>query len=162
MSTSSPIIKLGGPVPVSWTLLQRLTVSTFGVRVGAANILIIRGMEKGMLLFSHCCVRLFVTPWTAAHQDSLSFTISQSWLKLMSIDWVMPSNHPILSSPSPLAFNLSQHHGLFQCRLFALGSQSTGGRFSFSISSSKEYPGLISFRMDCFDLLAVQGRMRHL
>ena len=59
-------------------------------------------------------VRLFVTPWTAAPQASLSFTISQSLLKLMSIESVMPSNHLILSSPSSPAFNLSQHQGLFQ------------------------------------------------
>ena len=56
----------------------------------------------------------FVTPWTAAHQASLSFTISQSLLKLMSIQSVMPSNHHPLSSPSPPAFSLSQHQGLFQ------------------------------------------------
>ena len=54
-------------------------------------------------------VRLFVTPWTAACQASISFTISQSLLKLMSIELVMPSKHLILLSPSPPAFNLSQH-----------------------------------------------------
>ena len=60
-------------------------------------------------------VRLFVTPWTAARQASLSFTISWSLLKLMSIESVMPSNHLILlSSPSPPVFNLSQHQDLFQ------------------------------------------------
>ena len=58
-------------------------------------------------------VRLLVTPWTAAHHASLSFTISWSLLKLMSIELVMPSNHLILSSPSPPAFSLSQHQGLF-------------------------------------------------
>ena len=61
------------------------------------------------------CVRLFATPWTAAHQASLFITNSRSLLKLMSIESVMPSNpsHP-LSSPSPPAFNLAQHQGLFQ------------------------------------------------
>ena len=59
-------------------------------------------------------VQLFATPWTAAHQSSLSITNSQSLLKLMSIKSVMPFNHLILSSPSPPAFNLSQHQGLFQ------------------------------------------------
>ena len=63
-------------------------------------------------LLSH--VRLFVTPWAAARQGSLSFTISWSLLKLISIELVMPSNHLILSSASPPAFNLSQHQGLFQ------------------------------------------------
>ena len=62
-------------------------------------------------LLSH--VRLFVTPWTAAHQASLSFTISQSLLKLMSIESVMPSNHLILSSSSRPVFSLSQNQGLF-------------------------------------------------
>ena len=66
------------------------------------------------LLFSSCCVRLFETPWTAAHQASLSYTISQSLLKLMSNESVMPTSHLILLSPSPPAFNLSQHQGLFQ------------------------------------------------
>ena len=61
------------------------------------------------------CVQLFATPWTEIHQASLSFTISQSLLRLMSIELVMPSNHLILSClPSPPAFNLSQHQGLFQ------------------------------------------------
>ena len=59
------------------------------------------------------CVRLFVTPWTAVCQASLSITNSQSLLRLMSIELAMPSNHFILLSPSP-AFNLSQHQGLFQ------------------------------------------------
>ena len=59
--------------------------------------------------------RLFVTPWTTAHQAALSITNSQSLLKLMFIESVMPFSHLILSSPSPLAFNLSQHQGLFQC-----------------------------------------------
>ena len=57
-------------------------------------------------------VQLFVTPWTAARQASLSFTISQSLLKLMTIELVMPSNHLVLLSPSPPAFNLSQLHGI--------------------------------------------------
>ena len=72
------------------------------------------------------CVRLFVTPWTAAHQASLSFTISQSLLKLMSIESVMPS-HP-LSPPSPPALNLSQHQGLF-----TPGGQSIGASASASV-----------------------------
>ena len=65
------------------------------------------------LLFSHSIIWLFVTPWTAAHQAFLSFTISQSLLKLMSIESVMLSTCPLMS-PSPLAFNLFQHQGLFQ------------------------------------------------
>ena len=65
------------------------------------------------LLFSQLSfVRLYVTPWTTARQACLSFTISWSWFKLMSIEMVMPSNQLILSSPSLPAFNLSQHQGL--------------------------------------------------
>ena len=67
-----------------------------------------------LLLFSGCHVRLFATPWTAARQGSLSITNSRSLLKFMSIELVMPSNHLILSSPSPPAFNLSQRQGLQQ------------------------------------------------
>ena len=106
-------------------------------------------------LLSH--VRLLVTPWTATCQASLSITNSQSLLKLMSIhvgDAIQPS-HPLLS-PSPPAFNLSQHQGLFQ----RVGSSMRWPKywcFSFSISPSNEYSGLISFRMDWLDLLAVQG-----
>ena len=119
----------------------------------------------------------FATPWTVAHQASLSITNSQSLLKLISIESVMPSNHP-LSSPSP-AFNLSQHQGLFKwvssslvmpsnhlilCRPLLLPSVFPRIRvfsnesvlrirwpkywnFSFSISPSNEYSRLISFRM---------------
>ena len=64
-------------------------------------------------LQSLSCIRLFATPWTAACQASLSITNSWSWLKLVSIESIMPSNHLILSSPSP-TFNLSQHQGLFK------------------------------------------------
>ena len=94
-------------------------------------------------------------PWTAAQQASLSFTISQSLLKLKSMELVMSSktSHP-LSSPSP-AFNLSQHQG-FCIRWPKYWS------FSFNISPSNEYSGLISFRMDWLDLLAVQGTLKHL
>ena len=83
-------------------------------------------------------VRLFVTPRTAAHQASLSFTISQSLLKFMSIKLVMPQpSHPLLS-PSPPTFNLSQ-------RISSCIRWPKYWRFSFNISLSNEYPGLISF-----------------
>ena len=70
-------------------------------------------LGEGWLLFSCYCVQLFVTPWTAPHQTSLSFSISQSLLKLMSIESMMPSNHIILSFPYYPAFNLSWHQDLF-------------------------------------------------
>ena len=79
-------------------------------------------------------VRLFATPWTAARQASLSITNSRSLLKLMTIELVMPSNHLILSFPSPPAFNLSQHQGLSQLsQFFTSGGQSTGVSASASV-----------------------------
>ena len=103
-------------------------------------------------------VQLFVTPWTAAHQASLSITNSQSLLKLMSIESVMPSNHLI---PSPPACNLSS------IRVFSNESVlhirwPKYWNFSFSISTSSEYSRLISFRMDWLDLLAIQGTLKNL
>ena len=80
------------------------------------------------------CIRPLAAPWTAAHQASLSFTISQSRLKFMSTDLVMPSNHLILCHPSSLlALNLSQHQGSFQSQLFIPGVQSTGASASASV-----------------------------
>ena len=115
--------------------------------------------KSSTLLFS-CYVQLFVTPWTAAHQAFLPFTTFQSLLKLMSIESVMPSNHlaPSLLPPSPLALNLSEHQGLFSLCIRWPKYWS----FTFSISPSSEYSGLISFRLDWFDLLAVQGTLKSL
>ena len=104
-------------------------------------------------------VWLFANPWIAAHQASLSITNSQSLLKLMSIKSVMPS-HPLLS-PSPPTFNLSKHQGLFQL-LSSSNQWPKYWSFSFCVSPSNEYSGLISFRMDWLDLPAVQGTPRSL
>ena len=101
------------------------------------------------------------TPWTAARQASLCITNSQNLLRLMSIESVMPSNHLILSSPSPPAFNLSQHQGLFNESVLCIRCPKYWS-FSFSISPSNEYSGLISFRMDCLDLLGIQGTLKSL
>ena len=107
-------------------------------------------------------MQLFATPWTTAHQASLSFTISQSLLKLMSIELVMPSNllipyHPLLLLPSIFP----------SIRVFSNESDlcirwPKDWSFSFSISPSNEYSGLISFRIDWFDLLAVQVILKSL
>ena len=102
-------------------------------------------------------VQLFVTPWTAEWQASLSLTNSQSLLKLMSIEWVMPSNHP-LSSPFLSTFNFSQHQGLLNESVLHIRWPKHWD-FGFNISPSNEYWGLISFRIDWFDLLAVQGTL---
>ena len=108
------------------------------------------------------CVRLFVTPWSAARQASLSITNSRSLLKLMSIESVMPFNHLILCRP--LLFLPSVFPSI---RVFSNGSLlpirwPKYWSFSFSISPSNEYSGRISFRTDWLDLLAVQGTLKSL
>jgi len=100
--------------------------------------------------------RLFVTPWTAAHQASLSFTISQSLLKLMSIELVMPSNHLILCHPLLLLPSIFPSIRDFSSELTLPIRWPKDWNFSFSISPSNEYSRLISFRFDWFDFLAVQ------
>ena len=107
-------------------------------------------------------IQLFVTPWTAAHQASLSIINSHSLLKLMSIESVMPSSHLILCHPFLLLPPIPP-----SIRVFSNASTIRMGwpkywSFSFSISPSNEHPGLISFRMDWLDLLAVQGTLKGL
>ena len=107
-------------------------------------------------------VQLFATPWTAARQTSLPIINSWSLLKLMSIELVMPSNHLILlSSPSPPAFNLSQHQSLFNESVLCIRWPKYWN-FSFSVSPTNEYSGLISFRIDWIDLLAIQETLQSL
>ena len=110
--------------------------------------------------FSRSVVSDSLTPWTAAHQASLSITNSWSLLKLMSILSVMSSNHLIVCRPLLLLPSISA-----SIRVFSNGSAlrirwPKYWSFSFSISPSKEYSGLISFRMDWLDLLAVQGSLK--
>ena len=102
------------------------------------------------------CVQLFATPWTKAHQASLSITNSRSLLQLMSIELVMPSNHLILCRPLILLPSIFPSIRVFS-KESVLHIRWPYWSFSFSISSSNEYLGLISFRTDWFDLLAVQG-----
>ena len=94
-----------------------------------------------------------MTPWTAAHQASRSFTISQSLLKLMSIASVMPSNHLILCHPLLLLPLVFPSIRVFSSELVLPIRWPKYWSFSYSISPSNEYSGLISFRMDCLDLL---------
>ena len=98
---------------------------------------------------------LFVTPWTAARQASVSFTVSWSLLKLTSIEPVIPSNHLILCHPLFLLPSIFPSIRVFYNELALHIKWSKWWSFSFSISPSSEYSGLISFRMDWFDLLAV-------
>ena len=107
-------------------------------------------------------VWFFATPWTAAHQASLSITNSQSLLKLMSIESVMPSNHLILCHPLLLLPSIFLSIKVFSSESVLHIRWPKYGSFSFIISSSNEYSGLISFRMDWLDLLAVQGTLRSL
>ena len=110
------------------------------------------------LLFSHSVMSDSATPWTVASQASLSFTISQSLLKFMSIEPVVPSNHLTLCHPLLLLSSIFP-----SIRVFLNGSAlhiKWPKYWSFSISPSNEHPGLISFRMDWFDLLAVQGTLK--
>ena len=106
------------------------------------------------------CVRLFVTPWTVARQASLSITNSWSLLKLMSIELVMPSNHLILCCPLLLLPSIFPSIRVFSNESALCIRWPKFWSFSFSISPSNEYSGLISFRMDWLDLLAVQVLIR--
>ena len=107
-------------------------------------------------------VRLFTTPWIAACQASLSITNSQSSLKLMSIESVMPSNHPILCRPLLLLPSIFPSIRVFSNESALHIRWPKYWSFSFNISPSNEHPGLISFRMDWLDLLAVQGTLKSL
>ena len=104
--------------------------------------------------------RVSVTPWTAARQASLSFIISQSLLKLMSIEWVMPSNYLILCCPLLLLPSIFPSIRVFTNELVLRIRQPKYWKFSLSVSPSSEYLGLISFRMDWLALLAVQGTIK--
>ena len=103
------------------------------------------------------CVQLFATPWTAARQASLSFAISWSLLKLMFIESVMPSNHLILCHPFVLLPSVFPSIRVFSNELAPYIRWPKYWSFSFSISPSSEYSGLIFFRIDWCDLLDVQG-----
>ena len=105
-------------------------------------------------------VQLFATPWTVAHWASLSITNSQSLLRLMSIELVMPSSDPILCCSLLLPPSLFPSTGVFSNESALHIRWSDYWSFNFSISPSNEYSGLVSFRMDWLDLLAVQGTLK--
>ena len=108
------------------------------------------------------CVQLLETPWTAASHASLSITISRSLLKLMSIELVIPSSHLILSHPLLFLPPIPPSIKVFSNESTLLMRWPKYWSFSFSIIPSNEHPGLISFRMDWLDLLAVQGTLKSL
>ena len=124
------------------------------------NIYIISAPWSPFVVHSLSCVQLFVTPWTIACQASLSFTIFRSLFKPMSIESVMPSNNLILCHPLLLLPSVFPSIRVFSNEL-SLHIR-WPKYWSFSISLSNEYSGLTSFRMDWFDLLAVQGTLESL
>ena len=130
----------------SETLPLKLKPLTLGVQFSSVQLL--------------SCVQLFETPWTTAHQASLSITNSQSLLKLMSIELVMPSNHLILCHPLLLLPSIFPSIRVFSNESVLCIMWPKYWSFSFSISPYNEYSGLIPFRMDWLDLLAVQGLSR--
>ena len=108
------------------------------------------------------CVQLHATPWTAACQASLSISNSQSLLKLMSIELVMPFNHFILCCPLLLLSSICPRIRVFSKESVLRIRWPKYWSFSLSISPPNEYSGMISFKMDWFDLLAVQGTLKSL
>ena len=108
------------------------------------------------------CVRLFATPWIAVHQASLSSTNSRSSLRLMSIESVMPSSHLILCRPLLLLPPIPSSIRVFSNESTLHMRWPKYWSFSFNIIPSREIPGLIAFRMDWLDLLAVQGTRKRL
>ena len=110
--------------------------------------------------FSPSVVSIFVTPWTVARQASMPITSSWSLLKLISIESVMPSNHLIICHPLLLPHSIFPSIRVFSNQPILRIRWPKYWSFSFSISPSNEYSGLISFRMDWLDLLAVQGTLK--
>ena len=117
---------------------------------------------KRLVQFSHSVMSDSATPWTTAHQASLSITNSQSSLKPMSIESVMQPNHPILCCPLLLLPSIFPSIRVFSNNSALHIKWPKFWSFSFKISPSNEHPGLISFRMDWLDLLAVQGTLKSL
>ena len=141
-------------------LMALLWVSTKG-RKSRQAFFFIHSRRLQILVQSLSRVQLFATLWTAARQVSLSFTITETLLKLMSIESVILSSHLILCHPLLLP-SVVPNIRVFSDESVLLISWPKYWSFSFSISPSSEYSGLISFRIDWFDLLAVQGTLKSL
>ena len=122
----------------------------------------VREFQKNSSVQSLSCVQLFDIPWTAARQASLSVTNSWSLLKVISIESVMPSNHLILCHPLLLLPSIFPSIRVFSNESVLHIRWPKYWSFSFSVSSSNEYSGLISFKTDWLDLLPVQGTLRSL
>ena len=113
-----------------------------------------------LLLFSHSVMSNFASPWTAACQTSLSFSISQNVLKVMSMEPTMPSNHLIFCHPLLLLPSIFPRIRVFSSESVLHSRWPKNWSFSFRISPCNEYSGLISFRIDWFDLLAAQVTLK--
>ena len=130
--------------------------------IGGALSQLCESSRFSCLVQSLSRVQLFVTPWTAAKQASLSITNSQSLPKFTSIELVRPSNHLILWHPLLLLPSIFPSISVFSSESSLRMKWPKYWSFSFSIGPSNEHPGLMSFRMDWLDLLAVQGTLKSL
>ena len=144
--------------PKLWSFLSRTLVNS--LHEGAKNLSLLRDQIRSDQSLSR--VWLFATPWIAACQASLSITNSRSTLRLTSIESVMPSSHLILCRPLLLLSPIPPSIRVFSNESTLRMRWPTYWSFSFSIIPSKEIPGLIAFRMDWLDLLAVQGTLKSL
>ena len=140
--------------------MDTCTVCSGAKKLNLSVLQITRVSVSSVQSLSH--VRLFVTPWTAAHQASLSITNSQSLLKLISIESVMPSNHLILCHPLLIPPSILPSIRVFSNKSALHIRWPKYWNLSFSISPSNEYSRPVSFRMDWLDLLAVQGTLKSL
>ena len=141
---------------MSWVLAKRWDIDSQGPSPSPLLNFITRGRS---VQFSCSVVSESVTPWIVACQASLFITNSGSLLKLMSTESVMPSNHLSLCLPLLLLPSIFPSIRVFSKESLLCIRWPKYWSFSFSISPSNEYSGLISFRMDCLDLLAVQGAL---
>ena len=150
------------------TTLGRIDVLQVLEEIGSPSLRSLTSSRKDLniLIFSSVQslsrVQLFATPWTIAHQASLSITNSWNLVKLMSIESVVPSNHFILCPPLFLPPSIFPSIRVFSNQSVLRIRWPKYWSFSFSVSPSNEYSELISFRMDWLDLLAVQGTLKSL
>ena len=149
-----------GHIGVRKTHFSRASLSIWTIAWATSCIDIISSVSQSVQLLSH--VGLFVTPWTATHQASLSITNSQNLLKLMSIKPVMPLNHIILCPPLLLLPSIFPSIRGFSSESVLCIMWPKYWSFSISISPSNGYSGLISFKIDWIDLLKVQGTLKSL
>ena len=138
-----------------WILFARILLMIF-----ASMLISDTGLFSSVKSLS--CLQLFVTPWSKACQASLSINNSRRLLKLISVESVIPSNHLILYHPLLLLHSISPSIRVFSNDTALCIKWTKYWSFSFNISPSNEHTGLISFRMDWLDLLAVQGTLKSL